>query len=103
MTTDYADPEFTHATVRAIAKMAGDRAGVKSGPSFKSGCDKELPFEGEYFDTATAALYLKVLDGKANGQISDFKLPTCPTCRAKLGVSILKAEAARLPPSAAKT
>lgn len=101
MTTDFADPEFTHATERAIAKMAGEP--VKWVPSFRSGCDKELPLEGEYFDTATATLYLKILDGKAKGRVGDFQLPTCPTCRARLGAAIFKAEAVRLSPNTART
>jgi hypothetical protein len=91
--TIYADPEFTHATQRAIAKIAGED--TRKMPSFMSGCDKDLPLEGEYFDTATAKLYLDALDGRSAKQVGDFEMPTCPTCRAQLGVSILKAEAQR--------
>lgn len=102
---EFADPEFTHATQRAIAKLAGED--LKNLISFVSGCDKRLPWEGEYFDTVTAKMYLDVLHGRSRSlpgqkerQVGDFEMPTCPTCRARLGVAILKAEAQRTSPNA---
>lgn len=90
---EFADPEFTHATQRAIAKIAGED--VRKTPSLMSGCGKDLPLAGEYFDTVTAKMYLDALDGRSAKQVGDFEMPTCPTCRAQLGVAILKAEARR--------
>lgn len=55
------------------AKIAGED--TRKMPSFMSGCDKDLPLEGEYFDTATAKLYLDALDGRSAKQVGDFEMP----------------------------